>query len=67
MFEFSSYKCPKFVKNNNTTIISVSWSEGGAGCPDTLDHLAGLEGRCGWAQGGVYEHPQSDDVQLPIL
>lgn len=67
MFEFSSYKCPKFVKNKNTTIIPVSWSEGREGCPDTLDHLAGLEGHCAWAQGGVYEHSQSDGMQSPIL
>ena len=67
MFEFSSSKCPKFVKNKNTTIIPVSWSEGREGCPDTLDHLAGLEGHCAWAQGGVYEHSQSDGMQSPIL
>ena len=67
MFEFSGYQYPKFVRSNDTTIIPVSWPEGGAGCPDTLDHLAGLEGSCGWAQGGVYQHPQSDDKPLPIL
>lgn len=48
-------------------IIPVFWPVGGAGHPGTLDHSAQLEGGGGWAQGGVYQHLQSDDKQLPVL
>lgn len=58
---------PETVKSNNTMIIPVFWPVGGAGHPDTLDHSAQLEGGGGWAQGGVYQHLQSDDKQLPVL